>query len=198
MVAVVAGGARVEVGPGDGHRCGRPRPARRRIGLGVGVGSAMNSNGDRGTGADPPNSAPMIYLLLFNDPDQPAAGYGLGWSLAAWEGSEPRWSTSLTGRGAGAHTGPRLAQAAAVRVLAEHGVPVAGWHAGDARLPAMFRARVKSPVAAPADANRSGAPADPAVPPGASVRARPAGVVVGAQRPTHPIPSGRVVRVVAD
>ena len=37
------------------------------------------------------------------------------------------WSTSLARHGAGAHTGPRVAKAVALRVLTERGVAVDGW-----------------------------------------------------------------------
>lgn len=101
------------------------------------------------TGPEPDGEA--TYLLVFNDPDRPAAQYWVGWVLAAWHGRVPLWSVSLTGRGAGAHAGTRVAQAVAVRVLAEQGVPVAGWHADEALDPVVFRARVESPVAGPAE-----------------------------------------------
>ena len=85
------------------------------------------------------------YVLVYNPPDQRVAGYGQGWSLTAWPPQARTRATSLAARG-GVRAGPRVAKAVAARVLAEHGVPVAGW-----RDPAgsdepggltMFRARL--------------------------------------------------------
>lgn len=86
----------------------------------------------RDAGTDPPRGpgpgeAGEGYVLVYNPPDQPAPGHGQGWTLTTWQpGPRPR-AVSLAARGAGAHAGPRVAKAVAVRVLAEHGVPVAGW-----------------------------------------------------------------------
>lgn len=67
------------------------------------------------------------HVLVYNPPDAPAPGYRRGWTLAARPAGPRDWSTSLAGHGAGLHTGPRVAKAVAVRVLAERGVAVDGW-----------------------------------------------------------------------
>ncbi len=87
-----------------------------------------------------PRSGDAIYLLVFNDPEAPAEDYGLGWSLLAFQGSTTRWSQSLAGYGAGAHVGPRQAQAAARQVLAAHGVRHVSWRNGESDGLPMFRA----------------------------------------------------------
>lgn len=69
------------------------------------------------------------YVLVYNPAEVPTAGYGMGWTLIArHEGW--RWSAALAARGAGAHAPARVAQAAAVRVLAEQGVAITGWSTG--------------------------------------------------------------------
>ncbi len=75
-----------------------------------------------------PGTATASFVLVFNDPSTPAPGYGLGWTLTAWDGPRRAWSLPLAGRGAGVGAQGRIAQAVAVRVLTEHGVFVAGWN----------------------------------------------------------------------
>jgi hypothetical protein len=107
-------------------------------------------------GAPSGESAPAaVYTLVYDDPDQPAAGNGMGWSLIARydEGTTWSWQASLSARGAGAHAPARVAQAVAVRVLSEHDIAVGGWTDTSADQPggmAGFRARlVPRPRAAP-------------------------------------------------
>lgn len=91
--------------------------------------------------ARPGSAGESIYLLVFNEPDAPADRYGIGWTLTAWRDSGRQWSVQLAARGAGAGATVRTAQAVAVRVLAEHGVPVFGWNDGGGGGPLTFRAR---------------------------------------------------------
>jgi hypothetical protein len=94
-----------------------------------------------GSAAPPPAA---VYVLLGNDPDDPATGYPHGWTLSAHHDTGWSWSTALAARGAGAHASPRVAQAVAVRVLSEHGVKIGGWSAseppGRSAHPVSFRA----------------------------------------------------------
>jgi hypothetical protein len=87
-----------------------------------------------------------VYVLVGNDPDNPATGYPGGWTLSAHHDTGWSWSTALAARGAGAHASPRVAQAVAVRVLSEHGVTVGGWSASEppdpSAHPVSFRARL--------------------------------------------------------
>lgn len=104
-----------------------------------------------GAAGRPPR--PAMYALVYNDPDNPAAGHPVGWVLTARHDTSWYWSTSLAARGAGAHAGTRVAQAVAVRVLHEQGVAVESWtgptpgnEPGDPPgAPASFRARLASP-----------------------------------------------------
>lgn len=85
------------------------------------------------SGSEDASPAP-VHALLHSRAD--------GWALISRDhGPHFRW-TSLAGRGAGPATAPRVAQAVAVRVLAEQGVVVQGWSEGQAPgTPATFRAR---------------------------------------------------------
>lgn len=78
-------------------------------------------------GGHVPHGRDAVYLLVFTDTSGARAGYGPGWTLVADRG-ERSWSMSLRGRGAGPEAGRAQAEAAAVAVLAEHGIPVSGWH----------------------------------------------------------------------
>jgi hypothetical protein len=69
------------------------------------------------------------YVLVHNPTQTPIAGNGLGWTLIARRDGWC-WSSALAARGAGAHAAARVAQAVAVRVLAEQGVTVTGWSTG--------------------------------------------------------------------
>ena len=93
--------------------------------------------------------------MLVHDPTEaPVAGNGLGWTLIARHDGWC-WSAALAARGAGAHAAAGIAQAVAVRVLAEQGVAVTGWSISTpgtetSRLspaPAAFRARLSTPHA---------------------------------------------------
>src|SRR4051794_9406009 len=71
-----------------------------------------------------------------------AGGYGVGWTLTAYHQGRWCWSTSLASRGAADSASARVAQAVAVRVLAEQGVAVHGWVADSAEDESpKFRAR---------------------------------------------------------
>jgi hypothetical protein len=67
------------------------------------------------------------HLLVYNDPEDPSATYGQGWTLVVWHGARWRWSMALAARGASASCETRVAQAVAVRVLADQGVQVESW-----------------------------------------------------------------------
>lgn len=77
-------------------------------------------------------------------------------------------AVSLAARGAGAHAGPRVAKAVAVRVLAHRGVPVAGWcDPAPVEEPdglTMFRARLDPPADPPAPTESAGALQNPDAP----------------------------------
>jgi hypothetical protein len=70
---------------------------------------------------------PEAYVLIHNPPETPAGGYVLGWTLAVWPTGLRRPAWSLAARGASANAEVRVAQAVAVRVLAERGVAVLSW-----------------------------------------------------------------------
>ncbi len=102
--------------------------------------------------ADRENDAPAprtehatAYMLVYNDPAHPTTGYGVGWALIARHDSRWYWGISLAARGAGALAPARVAQAVAVRVLAEQDVRVEGWTGTGPEQPegvAGFRARL--------------------------------------------------------
>jgi hypothetical protein len=124
----------------------------------VPTAGATTRDPDPGPGA----AAAGGYVLVYNPPDQRAPGYGQGWTLTAWPPRPRTRATSLAERGAGMHAGPRVAKAVAVRVLAEHGVPVAGWcDPASGEAPGeltMFRARLGS-----ADRSTLGTPTGSAI-----------------------------------
>ena len=68
-----------------------------------------------------------------------------GWALLALHGQRRRWSMPLLGRGAAITAPPRVAQAVAVRVLADLGVRVRAWHGvGNADQP-LYEAELEVP-----------------------------------------------------
>jgi hypothetical protein len=77
-----------------------------------------------------PSGPDAIFLLVYNDPEHPVAGYGTGWTLIASEGSARCWSTGLLAHGADTRTPESDARAVAERVLAAHGVRVREWRSG--------------------------------------------------------------------
>ncbi|NMO90508.1 hypothetical protein [Actinomycetospora sp. TBRC 11914] len=88
-----------------------------------------------------PSGPGALFLLVFNDPARPVAGYGTGWTLLAAHGSDRCWSTGLLGHGADARTRAADARGVAERVLAEQGIRVQEWRCGaTGRLP-IFRAQ---------------------------------------------------------
>lgn len=144
-----------------------PAPARATT-HDLGVVDMSLIHGPRFTSSDPADTAAsdraptpvpsssgepaVIYMLVYNDPDHPAAGYGVGWALVVRYETTWYWWTSLAARGAGAFASARVAQAVSVRVLAEQGVAVEGWtdtgpEQSDAQPGGVagFRARVISP-----------------------------------------------------
>ncbi len=122
---------------------------------------------DAATSADVEDGAPVpriehapAYTLVYNDPAHPVVGYGVGWALIARYDTKWEWGTSLAGRGAGALAPARVAQAVAVRVLAEQGVRVEGWADTSPEQPeahpggvAGFRARLIPPPQSEAPPN---------------------------------------------
>lgn len=125
---------------------------------------------DHDTAATTPTTPPdVVYVLVFNPPEAPAPDYGVGWTVVAWHGDRWRWSVALAARGAGAHAGPRVAKAVAVRVLGAQGVPVEDWHGAGGGELSMFRARLRSEEGA-AGSQNAGVPVS--APPGS---AHPAG-----------------------
>jgi hypothetical protein len=90
------------------------------------IGLSGVFEGPDGPSGTPPPSAAVEYMLVHNSTQIPIAGNGQGWTLIArYDGW--CWSTALAARGAGAHAAVRVAQAVAVRVLAEQGVAVTSW-----------------------------------------------------------------------
>jgi hypothetical protein len=77
-----------------------------------------------------PSGPDALFLLVYNDPEQPVSGYGTGWTLIASEGSDRCWSTGLLAHGADARTSEADARAVAERVLAAQGVRVREWRSG--------------------------------------------------------------------
>lgn len=77
-----------------------------------------------------PSGPDALFLLVFNDPVRPVAGYGTGWTLLAAHGSERCWSTGLLAHGADSRTRMADARRVAERVLAEQGVRVQEWRCG--------------------------------------------------------------------
>lgn len=79
---------------------------------------------------------------------QTGTGIG-GWALLALHGQRRRWSMPLLGRGAALTAPPRVAQAVAVRVLADLGVRVRAWHGvGSADQP-LYEAELDVPPSPP-------------------------------------------------
>ena len=113
--------------PSGDHNSSALRPEARRQRLGLPEPDAC------------PRGSDTAYVLTYNDPAAPAAGYAVGWTLSAWTGRTSRWSAGLAAHGAGALTGPRHAKAVALRALRERGVPIESWVPVDLDLPA-FRA----------------------------------------------------------
>lgn len=65
--------------------------------------------------------------------------------LLALHGQRRQWAMPLLGRGAAVTAPPRVAQAVAVRVLTDLGVPVRAWHGvGSADQP-MYQAELEAP-----------------------------------------------------
>jgi hypothetical protein len=60
-------------------------------------------------------------------PSLPVKGGGLEWGLTVTAPEESTWSMTLTARGAGSQAPIQMAEAVAVRVLAEFGINVHGW-----------------------------------------------------------------------
>jgi len=99
----------------------------------------------RQRGSGPPESAAEIeisYLLVHTGEDPGAspefarrhAELGLcrpGWTVLAAHGSRWSWSIGLDAHGAAFAAPPRVAQAVAVRVLADHAIDVGGWEPAD-------------------------------------------------------------------
>jgi len=66
--------------------------------------------------------------------------YAEGWALVCRRGGRVAWSIPLAPRGAAPRVRPTVAQAVAVRVLAEQGVFVSGWnHVDDGDQDGEFR-----------------------------------------------------------
>lgn len=76
------------------------------------------------------------HVLVFHPPTEPRDEHGIGWVLEAYRDGARCWSANLAARGAGVEAGPRVAQAVAVRVLADQGVEVGGWQALTLDMPA--------------------------------------------------------------
>ena len=70
-----------------------------------------------------------VYMIT--RPEDPDGGVGLEWRLTFSATTGPSWSMALTARGAGPQAPVRVAEAVAVRVLAEFGIDVQGWEPGD-------------------------------------------------------------------
>lgn len=114
----------------------------------------------------PPRGVGATYVLVFNDPDTPTPSYGMGWTLVGWQDNgSRRWTSSLAAHGAGAHTGPRVAKAVAVRVLAAHGLTVEGWRDDQSGDLCLSRAVLATePSSSASEARGADNAADPALP----------------------------------
>lgn len=96
----------------------------------------------------------VTYLLVHTGDDDPVASEetvrrhaGPGWTVLATHASRWSWAIRLDAHGA-AHDAPaRVAQAVAVRVLAEHAIDVEGW--GPAGLPGTAYVAVTAPPLVP-------------------------------------------------
>lgn len=76
---------------------------------------------------DERDGAAAIHLLVYNDPDDPSANVGMGWTLITRRDTTWYVASSLTACGAGAHATVRTAKATAERMLARQGVAVEAW-----------------------------------------------------------------------
>jgi len=86
-------------------------------------------------------STTAAFQLTHDNAVESAGGYGVGWTLTAYDQGRWCWSMSLASRGAAVSARARVAQAVAVRVLAEQGVAVHGWVVDSAEDDSpMFRA----------------------------------------------------------
>src|SRR3954452_2461070 len=89
-------------------------------------------------------STTVAFQLTHDNALESAGGYGVGWTLTAYDQGRWCWSTSLASRGAAVSASARVAQAVAVRVLVEQGVAVHGWVVDVAEDESpMFRARLR-------------------------------------------------------
>jgi hypothetical protein len=112
------------------------------------------------TSAPPsPTVVDVGYLLLHtgDEPLAPAASIrrhaGPGWTVMATHANRWSWTIRLDAHGA-AHDAPaRVAQAVAVRVLAEHDIDVEGWRPDDA--PGTAYVAVTAPRLVPRQRARS-------------------------------------------
>lgn len=107
---------------------------------------------------EPAPEAPTRYMVVFNPPEDPGPGYGVGWTLVGVPSSRWHWTLALAARGAGVHADPRTAKAVAVRVLAEQGVHVDHWSDAQPGWPATFHARLRTPTEPPDPASGPAAP----------------------------------------
>lgn len=113
-----------------------PRPRGGRVPDGC-------ANPDRSENLSRPVPAgPLFYLLVLHPLGGPGARRQAGWALETWQGGRPEASVALAALGAGAQARPRVAQALAVQVLSEQGVPVRGWRLCSSDIVPMFLARL--------------------------------------------------------
>jgi hypothetical protein len=99
------------------------------------LAAAAPSARDPRAGVPPVSDAVTAYELV-----REPLTYAEGWSLLCRRGGRVTWSVPLAPRGAAPRVRPGVAQAVAVRVLAEQGVFVSGWnHLDDGDSDGEFR-----------------------------------------------------------
>ncbi len=68
-----------------------------------------------------------MHLLVFSPATAPSSSGGVGWVLESWHRNDCV-ATALDAHGAGERAPASVAQAVAIRVLADRGAPVQRWY----------------------------------------------------------------------
>lgn len=98
-----------------------------------------------------PRGPDVMYLVVYNDPQDPIGNEPTGWTLDAWHGEVVCWTASLGAHGAGALASPRQAKAVAVRSLSDRGIIVDGWDSDTNPDRPTYRARLRPAETPPSD-----------------------------------------------
>lgn len=141
---ILDAGPGVSSGVRAGHDLVRTDAAPRRSGFECGATMLTDRPQHSGPGGDGGGGDGAVYLLVWGQD----SGVGAGWALETWHGHRRGRSTGLACRGAAPGAGPRVAQAVAVRVLAEQGVAVQGWGPGGGEQGQVFLAWLNAPARA--------------------------------------------------